>query len=132
MKKKKTNIKTIIRQMVREEVAMAIQEVITELKQPTQSKPQPKKIVEKKSFTKNSVLNDVLNETAQDDSWKTLGDEKFTSDRMNELVGGQYGDMMNSQSPTISVDGQTPDFLKKDYREVLKKTEEKSNRKHGR
>ena len=132
MKKKKPNIKTIIRQIVREEVAMAIKEVITELKQPTQSQPQPKKIVEKKSYTNNSVLNDVLNETAQDGEWKTLGGGEFTSDRMNELIGGQYGDMMNNQSPTISVDGQTPDFLKKDYREVLKKSEEKSKMKHTR
>ncbi len=131
MKKKKTNIKTIIRQIVREEVAMAIKEVITELRQPTQSKPQPKKIVEKKTFTSNSVLNDVLNETAQDDEWKTLGGGEFTSDRMNELVGSQYSDMMNNQSPTISVDGQTPDFLKKDYREVLKKSQEKSKMKQG-
>ena len=96
MKKKKTNIKTIIRQIVREEVAI-IKEVITELKQPTESQPQPKKIVEKKSFTNNSVLNDVLNETAQDGDWKTLGGGEFTSDRMNELVGRQYGDMMNQQ-----------------------------------
>ncbi len=131
MKKKKTNIKTIIRQIVREEVAMAIKEVITELRQPTQSKPQPKKIVEKKTFTSNSVLNDVLNETAQDGEWKTLGGGEFTSDRMNELVGSQYSDMMNNQSPTISVDGQTPDFLKKDYREVLKKSQEKSKMKQG-
>ena len=130
--KKKTNIKTIIRKIVREEVAMAIGEVITELKQPTQSQSQPKKIVEKKSYTNNSVLNDVLNETAQGDDWKTLGGGKFDSSRMNELVGRQYGDMMSSQSPTISVDGQTPDFLKKDYREVLKKSEEKSKMKHMR
>ena len=131
MKKKKTNIKTIIRQIVREEVAMAIKEVITELKQPTQSQPQ-EKITEKKSFSNNSVLNDVLNETAQDGEWKTLGGSEFTSDRMNELVGRQYSDMVTNQSPTISVDGQTPDFLKKDYREVLKKTEEKSKMKNGR
>ena len=131
MKKKKTNIKTIIRQVVREEVAMAIKEVITELKQPIESQPQPKKIVEKKSFSSNSVLNDVLNETAQDGEWKTLGGSEFTSDRMNELVGSQYSDMMNNQSPTISVDGQTPDFLKKDYREVLKKSQEKSKMKQG-
>ena len=130
--KKKTNIKTIIRKIVREEVAMAIGEVITELKQPTQSQPQPKKIVEKKQYTENSVLNDVLNETAQGEEWKTMGGGKFDSSRMNELVGGQYGDMMNNQSPTISVDGQTPDFLKKDYREVLKKSEEKSKMKHTR
>ena len=130
--KKKTNIKTIIRKIVREEVAMAIGEVITELKQPTQSQPQPKKIIEKKQYTENSVLNDVLNETAQGEEWKTMGGGKFDSSRMNELVGGQYGDMMNNQSPTISVDGQTPDFLKKDYREVLKKSEEKSKMKHTR
>ena len=130
--KKKKNIKTIIRQIVREGVAMAIKEVITELKQPSESQPKPKKkIVEKKSFTNNSVLNDVLNETAQDGDWKTLGGGEFTSDRMNELVGGQYGGMMNNQSSTISVDGQTPDFLNKDYREVLKKSEEKSKMKHG-
>ncbi len=126
--KKKKNIKTIIRQIVREEVAMAIKEVITELKQPTQSKPQPNKIIEKKSFTANSVLNDVLNETAQDGSWKTLGGSEFTSDRMNELVGGNYGDMMNNQSPTISVNGQTPDFLKKDYRELMKAVDKKQGK----
>tara|TARA_Y100000401_G_scaffold106652_1_gene100343 strand:+ start:219 stop:617 length:399 start_codon:yes stop_codon:yes gene_type:complete len=131
--KKKTNIKQVIRQIVREEVAMAIQEVITELKQPTESKPQPKKIVEKKSFTNNSVLNDVLNETAINDDWKTLGGSEFTSNKMNELVGRQYGDMMNSNPNTpLTVDGQTADFLKKDYRAVLKKAEEKSKLKHGR
>ena len=129
--KKKTTRKTI-RQIVREEVAMAIKEVITELKQPIESQPQPKKIIEKKSFTNNSVLNDVLNETAQDGEWKTLGGSEFTSDRMNELIGRQYGDMVTNQSPTISVDGQTPDFLKKDYREVLKKSQEKSKIKNGR
>jgi len=132
MKKKKTNIKTIIRQIVREEVAMAIKEVITELKQPTQTKPQPKKIVEKKSFTSNSVLNDVLNETAQDGEWKTMGGGQYTTNRMNELVSKEYGDIMNNSNDTISVNGQTPDFLKKDYRVVLKKAEEKTNKKHGR
>ena len=127
MKKKKTNIKTIIRQIVREEVAMAIGEVITELKQPTQTKSQPKKIIEKKSFTKNSVLN----ETAQDGEWKTLGGSEFTSDKMNELVSGQYGDMMNGTQQVPSSDPMSQ-FLNKDYSEVLKKSEEKSNRKHGR
>ncbi len=132
MKKKKTNIKTIIRQIVREEVAMAIKEVITELKQPTQSKPQPKKIVEKKSFTKNSVLNDVLNETAQDEEWKTLGGSEFTSDRMNELVGSQYGDMMNGTSQQVPSSDPMSQFLNKNYSEVLKKSEEKSKGKIGR
>ena len=132
MKKKKPNIKTIIRQIVREEVAMAIREVITELKQPTQSQPQPKKIVEKKSFTSNSVLNDVLNETAQDDGWKTLGGGEFTSDRMNELVGRQYGDMMNQQPQVVPSSDPMSQFLNKDYSEVLEKSIEKSNKKYGR
>ena len=129
--KKKTNVKTIIRQIVREEVAMAIHEVITELKQPTQqvSQPKPKnKIVEKQKFSTNSIINDVLNETAQGEEWKTMGGGKFDSSRMNELVGGQYGDMMNNQSPTISVNGQTPDFLKKDYRELMKAVDKKQGK----
>ena len=138
MKKKKTNIKTIIRQIVREEVAMAIKEVITELKQPTKS--QPSKPVEKKSYSSNSVLNDVLNETAQGGDWKTLGGKEFTTDRMNELVGGQYADMMNNTQPTqnmaasMGVNPNDPamSFLNKDYREVLKIAEEKSKQKHGR
>ena len=131
MKKKKQNIKTIIRQIVREEVAMAIKEVITELKQPTQSQPQPKKIVEKKSFTSNSVLNDVLNETAQDGEWKTMGGSEFTTDRMNELVGKNYGDMMNQQPQQVPSSDPMSQFLNKDYRQVLEKTEEIHNRKHG-
>ena len=131
MKKKKTNIKTIIRQIVREEVAMAINEVITELKQPTKSQPQPKKIVEKKSFTSNSVLNDVLNETAQDGEWKTLGGGEFTSDRMNEVIGKNYGDMMNGTQQVPSSDPMSQ-FLNKDYSQVLEKSIEKSKNKLGR
>jgi len=133
MKKKKTNIKTIIRQIVREEVAMAIKEVITELNKPTESKPKPqKKIVEKKQFTENSVLNDVLNETAQDDGWKTLGGGEFTSDRMNELVGRQYGDMMNQQPQAVPSSDPMSQFLNKNYSEVLQKSIEKSKNKLGR
>jgi len=131
MKKKKPNIKTIIRKIVREEVAMAIGEVVNELKQPTESEPQPKKIVEKKSFTNNSVLNDVLNETAQDDGWKTLGGGEFTSNRMNELIGGQYGDMMNGAQQVPSSDPMSQ-FLNKDYSQVLEKSIEKSKNKLGR
>ena len=128
MKNKKT-----IRQIVREEVAIAIQEVITELKQPAHQVSQPKpqkKIVEKKSYSSNSVLNDVLNETAQGDDWKTLGGSEFTSDRMNELVGRQYGDMMNGTQPVPSSDPMSQ-FLNKDYREVLKRTDEKQKQKYG-
>ena len=85
----------------------------------------------KKSYTNNSVLNDVLNETAQGDDWKTLGGSEFTSDRMNELVGRQYGDMMNGTQPVPSSDPMSQ-FLNKDYSEVLTKSIEKSKNKLGR
>ncbi len=131
MKKKKTT-KQIIRQIVREEVAMAIKEVITELKQPSESQPQPKKIVEKKSFTNNSVLNDVLNETANGDDWKTLGGKEFTTDRMSELMGKQYGDMMNKNTPqAVPSSDPMSQFLNKDYSEVLEKAEQKQKQKYG-
>ena len=137
----KNKLNGMIRSIVREEVAMAIKEVITELKQPTQQvsklKPQ-KKIVEKKSFAKNSVLNDVLNETAQSEEWKTMGGETYDSSKMNQVIGSSYGDMMNNDSNTnlameMVVDPNDPamDFLKKDYRKVLKKVEEKSKQKRG-
>ena len=137
MKKKKTNIKTIIRQIVREEVAMAINEVITELKKPTMSPiPQQRQITEavgkEVNFTNNSVLNEVLNETAQDGGWKTLGGGEFTTERMNDIVGNNYGNMMNQQPQVVPSSDPMSKFLNKDYSEVLKKSEEKSNRKHGR
>ncbi len=132
MKKKKTNIKTIIRQIVREEVAMAIKEVITELNKPTESQPQPqKKIVEKKQYTNNSILNDVLNETAASDEWKTIGGGQYTSDRMNELVGKNYSDMMGG-TQQVSPSDPMSKFLNKDYSEVLEKSIEKSKNKLGR
>ena len=132
MKKKKSNMRTVIRQIVREEVAMAIKEVITELKQPTQSQPQPKKIIEKKNYSSNSVLNDVLNETAQGGDWKTLGGGEFTTERMNDIVGKNYGDMMNTTPQQVPSSDPMSQFLNKDYREVLKATEEKSKMKNGR
>ena len=128
MKKKKT-----IRQIVREEVAMAIQEVITELKKPVKvEKPMtPKKRTQNSSFTSNKILNDVLNETAQDGDWKTLGGGEFTSERMNDIVGKNYGDMMNQQPQQVPSSDPMSQFLNKDYREVLEKTEEIHKRKHG-
>tara|TARA_Y100001963_G_scaffold6712_1_gene8667 strand:+ start:1510 stop:1923 length:414 start_codon:yes stop_codon:yes gene_type:complete len=133
VKKKKTDMRTVIRKIVREEVAMAIQEVITELKQPTQStKPMtPKKRTQNSSFTSNKVLNDVLNETAQDGDWKTLGGGEFTTERMQELVGGQYGDMMNTTPQQVPSSDPMAQFLNKDYSEVLQKAEQKQKQKYG-
>jgi hypothetical protein len=73
----------------------------------------------------------VLNETAQDDDWKTLGGSEFTSDRMNELVGRQYGDVMNKQPQQVPSSDPMAQFVNKDYKEVLEKTEEKQRQKYG-
>ena len=125
--KKKTNIRTLIRQIVREEVAMAIQEVITELKQPIQKN---NKISKSKEFSKDPILNDVLNETAAADEWKTMGGGTYDSSNMNDILGKSYGDMMNNSNDII-VDGQSADFLKKDYRGLMKKVDEKTKQKRG-
>ena len=143
--KKKTNIKTVIRNIVREEVAMAIHEVITELKQPPQvmtaatgeirkTKPK-KKIIEKKEYTNNSILNDVLNETAQTEEWKSMGGGTFDSSKMNDVMGKSYGDMMNNSSTNtdgslarqmgMNPEDPSADFLKKDYRAVMKAMDKK-------
>ena len=124
---KKSELKTIIRTIVREEVAMAIREVITELKKPQQ----PTQPITKKPYSKNKVLNDILNETANDDSdWETMGGTKYTSERMSELVGKSYSDMMNDK-PVQNINPNDPvaEFVNKDYREVLKKAEQKTKQK---
>ena len=142
--KKKTNIKAIIRKIVREEVAMAIQEVIMELKQPTQSQP-TKKIVEGKrtykKFTDNSVLNDILNETAQSDEWKTMGGETYDSSKMNEIMSGQYSDLMNGGGEVNpdamvasmgvdpkQVDDSVKNIFTKDYRKLMKAIDKKQGK----
>ena len=50
---------------------------------------------------------------------------------MNELVGKQYGDMMNGTQPVPSSDPMSQ-FLNKNYSEVLQKSIEKSKNKIGR
>ena len=142
---KKSDFKLMIRKMVREEVAMVIQEVITELKQPTQqvSQPKPKKkMVEKKSYTSNSILNDVLNETANDE-WQTMGNGTYTSNKMNDVLRGQYGDMMSggnvnvapqtdiNDRPVTNVPDHLMDAFTKDYSKTLKAMEKHSNKSRG-
>ena len=67
----------------------------------------------------------LVNET-QTEEWETMGGTKFTSDRMGELMGGAYSDLMNSNPEApVTVDGKQPDFLKKDYRELMKAVDKK-------
>ena len=142
---KKSDFKLMIRKIVREEVAMAIQEVITELKQPTQqvSKQKPKKkMVEKKSYTSNSVLNDVLNETANDE-WKTMGGGTYTSNKINDVLKGQYGDLMSggnmnvapqtdiNDRPVTNVPDHLMNAFTKDYSKTLKAMEKSANKSRG-
>ena len=138
--KKKTNIKAVIRKIVREEVAMAINEVITELKQPIQQiSQQEQPIQEKKNFSKNSVLNDVLNETAASDEWKTMGGGTYDSSKAHSVMSSQYGDLMSNSSQLNpdamvasmgvdpnKVDDSIKNIFTKDYRNLLKKVDEKS------
>ena len=126
--------KTMIREVVREEIRLGLKEIIGELKQPTISEPQQKKIVEKKQYTNNNILNDVLNETAADDEWKTLGGSVLDSSKMNDVVGQNYGDLMNGNTtqPVVNPNDPMSQFVNKDYRKVLEKTKEISDRKHGR
>ena len=91
----------------------------------------PKKRTQNSSFTSNKVLNDVLNETAQDGDWKTLGGGEFTTERMNDIVGRNYGDMMNTTPQQVPSSDPMAQFLNKDYSEVLQKSIEKQKQKYG-
>ena len=122
---KMSQLKMVIREVVREEIRTGLKEVLGGVKKQPVQKPQLKK---KQHYTKNPVLNEVLNET-QTDEWKTMGGTQYTSERMGELVGNSYKDLMNGEggnsNSSVVVDGQTPDFLKKDYRELMAAVEKK-------
>ena len=124
---KMSQLKMAIREVVREEIRIGLKEIIGEVKQPTNEavrKAPPKK----QNLSTNPILNEVLNETAAEE-WETMGGTKFTSERMNELMGGSYSDLMNNNPEApVTVDGQQPDFLKKDYRELMKAVEKKNNK----
>ena len=137
---KKSELRLMVREIVREEVALTMKEVIKEIiggKPQSQPKPKPKK----KYYSKNKVLNDVLNETAMGDGgedWKTMGGTTYTSNRMNEIMGNSYGDMMNgNQKPNadmmVKSMGGNPDTvgdtlknaLTRDYSELVKAMDKK-------
>ncbi len=104
---------------------MGLKEVIGEVKKQPVQKPKPK---QKQNYTKNPVLNEVLNNTETEQDWETMGGTTYTSERMSELIGKpgkpSADDSGNSNSGVV-VDGQTPDFLKKDYRELMAAVDKK-------
>jgi hypothetical protein len=51
---------------------------------------------------------------------------------MSELMGKQYGDMMNKNTPqAVPSSDPMSQFLNKDYSEVLEKAEQKQKQKYG-
>jgi hypothetical protein len=133
---KVNQLKMIIREVVREEIRMGLKEIVGELN--TKITPTENVKTVNKNYSKNSVLNDVLNETATSDEWKTMGGEKYTSDKMGEVMSSKYGKMVNDDSVnpngTLAVDmGVDPNdpsvgFLKKDYRKVMKAIDKKQGK----
>ena len=127
---KKSELKMMIREVVREEIRLALKEVIGERKQPIQ-KPKPK---QKQNYSKNPVLNDVLNDTNGED-WETMGGTQYTSERMGEIVGNSYKNLMKDDSGNangtlaaemgVKPNDPSANFLKKDYRELMKAVENK-------
>ena len=124
---KMSQLKMAIREVVREEIRLGLKEIIGEVKKQPVQKLKPK---QKQNYSKNPVLNEVLNETDASD-WETMGGTTYTSERMGELVGDNYKDLMNGNQPQnggVVVDGKQPDFLKKDYREVMAAIDKKQGK----
>jgi len=122
---KMSQLKMVIREVVREEIRLGLKEVLGGVKKQPVQKPKPK---QKQNYTKNPVLNEVLNNTEAGQDWETMGGTTFTSDRMADLIDGSTE---QPQTGGVVVDGQTPDFLKKDYSGIMKAIDEKQKIKNG-
>ena len=128
---KMSQLKMVIREVVREEIRMGLKEVLGGVKKQPVKKPKPK---QKQSYSKNPVLNEVLNDTSGED-WETIGGTQYTSERMGEIVGNSYKDLMNDDSGNangslaieMGVNPNDPSaaFLKKDYRELMNAVDKK-------
>ena len=133
----------MIREVVREEIRLGLKEILGEVKQPQKfgevkqpQKSQPKQKPKKKYYSKNKVLNDVLNETAigdRSEEWETMGGNTYTSDKMNEIMGRSYANMMNdNQQPNAdtvvrsmggdpnTVGDKLKNALTRDYSDLMK------------
>ena len=124
---KMSQLKMVIREVVREEIRLGLKEILGGVKKQPIQKPKPK---QKQNYSKNPVLNEVLNDTNTED-WETMGGTEYTSDRMGEIMGGAYKDLMGDNQPQnggVVVDGKQPDFLKKDYRELMSAVDKKQGK----
>ena len=89
------------------------------------------------------MLNDILNETASEEEWKTMGGGTYTSDKMNEVVSSQYGDLMGDSGevnpdamvasmgmdPNQVSDKVKDNMFNKDYRKLMKAIDKKKENK---
>ena len=131
---KMSQLKMVIREVVREEIRIGLKEVLGGIKKQPVQKPKPK---QKQSYSKNPVLNEVLNETNAED-WETMGGTEYTSDRMGEIMGGAYKDLMKDDSENangslaaeMGVNPSDPAaaFLKKDYRKIMNAVDKKQGK----
>ena len=134
---KMSQLKMAIREVVREEIRLGLKEILNENKVP---KKQPPKA---ESFSKNPIINEVLNETNKEE-WETLGGTQFTSDRMNDLVGG-YADLMNGGTQEVNPNQRvaelggnpekvpeiTKNAMTRDYSDLMKAIDKKKQQKTG-
>ena len=135
---KMSQLKMVIREVVREEIRLGLKEVLGGVKKQPVQKSKPK---QKQNYTKNPVLNEILNNTEAEQDWETMGGTTYTSERMGELVGDNYKDLMNGESGNsnrslakeMGMDPNDPaaNFLKKDYRELMNAVEKKKQQKIG-
>ena len=139
---KMSQLKMAIREVVREEIRLGLKEVIGEVKKQPVQKPKPR---QKQNYTKNAVLNEVLNETNAED-WETMGGTTYTSERMGELMGDNYKDLMNGQLQQPNVDARVAEMganpssvpkevkdniFNKDYSGLMKAIDKKQKQKNG-
>ena len=132
---KMSQLKMVIREVVREEIRLGLKEIIGGVKKQPVQKLKPKK---KQYYSKNSVLNEVLNNTEAEQDWETMGGTTYTSERMGELVGNSYKDLINddggntngSLATEMGVNPNDPaaSFLKKDYRELMNAVDKKQGK----
>ena len=137
---KTSQLKMMIREVVREEIRLGLKEVLGEVKRRPIQKTKQKQI-----YSKNPILNEVLNETAisetTNDEWKTMGKTPYTTERMNEVVGSSYADMMNGNSKpnadTVvtsmggdpnSVGDTLKNALTRDYSDLMKAMDKKQGK----
>tara|TARA_Y100001963_G_scaffold157412_1_gene253581 strand:- start:76 stop:489 length:414 start_codon:yes stop_codon:yes gene_type:complete len=136
---KMSQLKMAIREVVREEIRLGLKEILNENKVPKKQPPKDE------TFSQNPIINEVLNETNKEE-WETLGGTKFTSNRMNDLVGG-YADLMNGGTQPQQVNpnqriaelGGNPDkvpeitknAMTRDYRDLMKAMDKKKQQKTG-